>query len=731
MEYLKSLRFFLFALSSLLVVACGSSSRESISGTDNLDSFPSGLVPTVVSVNSVETDVVATDGQWLAWKAKDRQGISIFDGTQTRSLTQALPTDHYPQDMVFDGRFVAFVSQGRHLFVVDSESGSPEPVLVASSSNSIESFAVSSGDLVWIDRADSHVYHLVLGTTNPSPVRITTDDISRIMVKIDSGVIVWSENNPRWRVVYYDLKAASPTIVQPSGQTNLDHWQADIHDRLIVWQGSDDGNDVEIFYCDLRQNPTVAVKLTDNLTDDRHPRVYDRVIAWDGRSVGQETIFYVDMVNPGLIYQLPTDAQFDRLSQVREGLIVWTASVGGNAQVFYCDLNATEPTIIQVTNNAYHNQEPLISAGEIIWRTEEGERSRILAYDVVLQTTEERADLPYSQITGISGSDGRTVWLSLGAHHRIFVQSVEEDIAPVAITPLGLDVSTLEMDASVVVWRGNDGANNEIYYCDLNAEEREVVKLTDDQRWKEAPQISDGVVVWRGQVDSGSNYQVYYVDLMSENPVPAAIAVNGQENLSPQIHKGLITWLGGIWPNYEVYYYNLNDSSPQAINLTQNSVWEAGPMVHDGLVAWYRQNTGNINDIWYVDLNAVEPVEVRVTNNSDSDDRVGAVKERIIAWIGTNQTEIPRRSDIYYNDLSENAPAVVRVTEDGASKDNLTLDGGRMAWRADGEIYLFDTHADEPQVIRLTDNDVSDFFPKINGDFIIWRGGSATYAARW
>ncbi|MEZ4600104.1 MAG: hypothetical protein R2940_10005 [Syntrophotaleaceae bacterium] len=677
----------------------------------------------------METDLVATDGQWLAWKAKDRQGISLYDGIQARNVTQSLPPEHYPQDMVFDGRYVAFVSQGKHLFVVDSESAA-EPVLVASSVSRIEYFAISSGELVWIDRADNHVYHLTLGSADPSPERITTEEKSRIMVKIDAGVIVWSESDLDWRVAYYDLRAASPAVVQPAGQTHLAHWQANIHDRLIVWQGSDAGNDVEIFYCDLTQDGTPAMKLTSNATDDRHPRVHDRYIAWDGFSGGQETIFYVDMENPGNIQALPTPAQYDRLSHVREGLIAWTASVDDRGQVFYYDLDATEPAIIQVTDSAYHNYEPLISGGKIFWRTEEAARSRIMTHDPATATTVQLADLPYSQITMISAGNGYPVWLSMGAHYRIFVQSAGEEIAPFAITPLGLDVATLEMDDGVVVWRGYDGTSNEIYCCDLNAVEREVTKLTDDSLWKEVPQVSDRVVVWRGQGDGG-DYQIYYVDLKSENPAPAAIAVAGQENLSPRVHDGLITWLGGIWPNYEVYYYDLNAASPQPVNLTNNSLWESGPMVNGGIITWYRQNTGNINDVWYVDLNAASPGEVQVTNSSDSDDRVGVVSDRIIAWTGTVQAESSWHHDIFYLDLTASAPEVVRVTEDGASKGDLTMDGGRLAWRAEGEIYLFDVHADDPQVIRLTDNDVSDFFPKTRGDIIIWRSGNATCVARW
>lgn len=698
---------------------------------DETNKIPAGLVPTLVSTTSMDAGRSATDGDWLVWIGKDRQGISLLEGSDIQDLTAELAPEHYPESMNFDGRYVVFISGQKHLFVVDTRDASPVPELLSSSDDRIEYFDISEGELVWIDETDDHVYYLDLNSASSTPVRITDEDRSRIMVKIDDGVIVWSESISRWRVLYYDLRADNPAPVQPSGQTSLDHWMPDIHNRLIVWQGSDAGNDVEIFYYDMSRNDQAARKLTDNLTDDRHPRVDNGIIAWDGRLNGEETISYMDMnADSPTLLQLPTALSYDRLSHIRDGVITWTASAGGIYQILCYDLNADTPGVVQVTNTGFANYEPVVDDGTILWRSEETSTARIMAYDVESASISELGELSNTKVTGLFSEGGGQVWLSEGANFSVYAQPVEEDINPVIISSpdRSVDSGTLAMDGGIAVWRAHDGSNMELYYCDLNSENQDEVIVSDDNRHKESPDISDGILTWRGQADGGGD-QVYYADLPLGNPVAVPVAVSGQENLSPNIHDGLMTWLGGVYPNYEVYYYDLNAPTPQATNLTGNSLWEANPVANEGVIAWYRQHTGNINDIWYNDLSAATPLEVQVTNTGDSDDRVQAFRDRIIVWTSTFQADWSQ--DVFFYNLSAASPQVVRVTNDGDSKGGMDTDGGKIVWSAEGEIWFYDAREGSPSVTRITDNDLYDSNPKIRSDVVIWKAGDAVYAARW
>jgi hypothetical protein len=57
----------------------------------------------------------------------------------------------------------------------------------------------------------------------------------------------------------------------------------------MAWE-SYDGVDYEIF---LRDGASVP-KLTDNSTDDRHPRIHNGQVVWTGYDLYDEEIFYFD-----------------------------------------------------------------------------------------------------------------------------------------------------------------------------------------------------------------------------------------------------------------------------------------------------------------------------------------------------------------------------------------------------------------------------------------------------
>ncbi|MGA6925912.1 MAG: hypothetical protein WBY88_09530, partial [Desulfosarcina sp.] len=58
----------------------GNADNDVVDDNPPQKAIPAGLLPTLISTTSVDTDVVATDGQWLAWTGIDRQGITISDG---------------------------------------------------------------------------------------------------------------------------------------------------------------------------------------------------------------------------------------------------------------------------------------------------------------------------------------------------------------------------------------------------------------------------------------------------------------------------------------------------------------------------------------------------------------------------------------------------------------------------------------------------------------------------
>jgi hypothetical protein len=187
----------------------------------------------------------------------------------------------------------------------------------------------------------------------------------------------------------------------------------DVHDQFIVWQGSDAGLDVEIFYCDVEKDPLTSIQLTQNLTDDRHPQVDNKIIVWDGREQFVAAVSYVDMndASPSTV-QLPTEAAlYDRLSDVKDNKVVWVASVGSFYHVFYYDLSDSSPSIVQLPDGSSHNWQPLIDNGQVVWRTENATGGQILAHRLVSSQTHQVADLPYSEISSLISQSDHHAWL--------------------------------------------------------------------------------------------------------------------------------------------------------------------------------------------------------------------------------------------------------------------------------------------------------------------------------
>jgi hypothetical protein len=693
------------------------------------------LEPKLISTTSVATEYVATDGQWLAWTAKDRQGIYLADPAADINLTADLPPQFYPEEFVFDGRFVAFVVDNNKLFYIDTADDEPSASMIASSDDRINYFDLDNGELVWIDNDDATVYYLNLKLADKTPQAITSDDASKIMIKVNDGVIVWSVSQGNWRIQYYDVKAAIPGVIQPAGQTNYDHWQASVHDRLIVWQGSDAGADVEIFYCDLRNGGTTAIKLTDNLTDDRHPQVHNGLIAWDAIIGGQEAIFFIDTkaASP-TIQSLPTALSNDRLSHVRDGIIAWTAYKDNWSQVLYYDTKAALPAIVELTDSsAFHSYAPQIADGKIFWHAFDLQAGNgvIASFDILQSMTSDFRVLPNSDIMPVQAGNDQVVWLSTGRNPRIFARRADLPGAPVAVTPASMDVRSIDIDNGVVAFMTRQGSQDPLYVIDLNAQDPAPVMISNDAQSGERPRISKNIVVWIKQVSPGV-HQVFYADLSASVLEEKMLQTPFSDVHDLNTDGDYISWLSGTWPNFEVFYADLSAPTVSAIQLTNNSVWEAGPIVDQGIVAWYRQNSGNINDIWYVDLNAEPLQERQITSSSTFDDRVTAVNNGIIVWI-RNDNAVPGQN-IYYADTNSPSATAVQVTDDNTHKGNPGINNGQMIWSQGGDIYVYDIFAAQPQIICVTDSR-NNSSPSIKDGALIWRvnHGCArgTFAAIW
>lgn len=131
-------------------------------------------------------------------------------------------------------------------------------------------------------------------------------------------------------------------------------------------------------------------------------------------------------------------------------------------------------------------------------------------------------------------------------------------------------------DNGLVVWRGYDGSDDEIFLFDGT----KITQITDNSYVDRGPQINNkGDVVWTGY--DGSDYEVFLFNGTSTSQ----ITDNTYDEYCTRINdNGYVVWFAGAdWDDYEVFLFD-------GINITQitdNSYEDQYPQIsNSGYVGW-------------------------------------------------------------------------------------------------------------------------------------------------
>lgn len=715
---------------SLVLSGCGGGN----SSNDNQVSPALPAPPSIVSTNSIETSRVATDGQWLAWIAREPGGVMYDDGTNLFNLTEGLSLDVIPYAAQLDDRYVVFITSNTgEIYVVDTQSSDLTPQLISANINGITDFDLNEGIVVWVGEVNNEdeIFYCDLTSMPLTPVQVTDDQTFKIQCKIDQGLIVWSGNVPGViggykEIFYYDLNAAIPTITQASTTGGYDDWMPDVDDGLIVWQGPG-GNDVEVFYYDLTATSPGVVQLTNNTTDDREPKVDNRIITWSGYD-GDTEVYYIDLnATSPAVTKLTNDTANDYSPKIADGVIFWIGYGTGDYEVYYYDLNATVPEIVTVTDNTLSDSGLHGDGNFLLWKQIDTDGEHVLTHDLSSGVTttlsvmdNQEVMTPYSGVNQLS--EGRSVWVSKGLNRRIFALDPEASTDPVAVSPADIDVRDFVLDNGCLAWNISDGNDTEIYMLDLNAAEPSIVQLTDNMTDDEDVKIKDGIIVWHG--DDNDNDEIFYYDLEAVAPAVVQVTSSTEDQRDPQTDGRFIVWVS----SNQIYYCDLDAASLVPTMLTDGLVPDERPVISDGITTWLRENSDDTLDVYYADLTAPTPSVQRI---SDNDSYVGplAISDGLIAWADITSYITSSVSNLYYYDLQATPPTVKLLATSDLGWLSPTVSNGVIVWdeyddsvSPDSEIYSYSPRAASPTVRQITDNDVGDDSgPQYRDGYYIWR----------
>jgi len=714
---------------SLAFTGCGGSNSHTAS-VEPAD-------PAVVSVNSLDTRAVATDGQWLSWRARDLGGVMFDDGTELINLTAGMPSSAMPRSSQLDDQYVIFIANTRELFFVDTASDDLTPQLLSEHVYNTEYIQISDGIAIWFEDIDGRpeLFYCDLNQGTLLPVQITDDQMYKIQCLIDNGIIVWSGtiSTDHKEIFYYDLNAATPEVTQISITGEYDEWLPALDDGLIAWQGPGGGNDVEILYYDLNASSPHVVKLTNNLSDDRGVSVSNRVITWQRYENGGNEIYYIDLAATSpAVTRLTNNSTDDQSPQVTDGVISWMGYDSEDYEIYYYDLNAAAPEVVRVTDNSVNDLYMQVEGNKLFWKQSSSDTGEhILTYDIGTGLTTRLDELDNQQIdSGVQLSAGRATWVSSGDNYRIFVKKFGSDADPVAVTPAEYDAKSFDLDNGVLVWNGPGvgSLDDEIYSLDLNASSPEILQLTDNLLADTEPKIRDGVVIWRQS--ENSQYQIYCYDLNVVAPSVTQVSsgVNGAQ--SHQTDGRFITWVSGDSSDFEIFYYDLDASVPVPINLTNSTFPNLSPQIDNGIVTWYRNITDDNAEIYFADLTAETPAEVRITDN-DVRDFSPQISDGLIAWVVISTTD--GTASVFYYDINDPAPSVVQLFSNVPSLSTLVVSNRTISWDQmtddDRDIFSYSIDSDSSAFQLISTTTSNDYSPYLRDGIYIWRGTNGTAVA--
>jgi hypothetical protein len=262
-----------------------------------------------------------------------------------------------------------------------------------------------------------------------------------------------------------------------------------------------------------------------------------------------------------------------------------------------------------------------------------------------------------------------------------------------------------EISGNNVVWRANDGNDDEIFFYDGET----TIQLTNNNLFDFAPVISENRIAWTGSrldiTDIGtggvSDGSVFFYD---GNETIKLDDVSGVS--SSAISGNNVVW--GDTVSSEVFFYN--GSNTIKLGDSVNPIFFADSISGNNVV-W----TGDSNNLEVFLYNG--STTTQITNN-DLGESIPLVSGNNIAWTGNLDSADLNSAEIFFY----NGETTTQLTDDTFIDLLISISSNNVVWIGndddgnDNEIFLYDGST----TIQLTDNEVEDLDPQVSGNNIVW-----------
>ncbi len=733
-------------------------------GGGGTDAVREGVI-TSLSTESWNHSEAVTDGEWVAWAGRDPMRVMINDGSRTRELAGGKLKGKIIREAFYDGRYVVmkasdpFVPYGTEVYYYDAQNGGA--VVNASAfaddrtdSPDISAVKVASGLVVW--EADGAIYVHEIASKSTTVVSMGGSVDQDSPPSTSGKVVAWIEDGD---LCFRDYNEADPVSAVAAAGTFAD---PKVAGRKIIASGYDVDN-WEVFSYDIDAD-TLTNLSDDGATDDTTPAVSGDIAVWRN---GDGSVYARDFVTPGASFLVDDSGYANGDLQAKDGWCGWLSS--DDNQIWVADLSAGALTVASTAaqastgfypqvDNEFNTNHWALGNGEVVWtdddpNSDNSDSTRLIwRHDISAGTTTLVPDFgPGRRVASLRQvSGGVTMWISVGAFDRIFVQQVGSSLDPVAISQDGDYSHQPQVDGGLLAWAEKPGLEDtprgwEIFYCDLNAG-LDPVQLTDNG-WRDKKPMVDGanrIIAWRGGDMTGNNndnYMDMFIEKLGDGVGPRRLTNDTVRDEDHTLVDGLLTWEKN---NNQLWYYQFTAAAGTAgVKQLLTGYNTTGCPDNDGrYTTWlqYNTSTGKYR-IFYADLLAASPVAVPFTSldSVDTSYNYPSISGGVIAFHDHNATATTDR--IYAYQVGDPMDSLLKLTEVATTDEywavhRIRISGDTLAWTQfvpevgslpnngqNFEIFTCDLGAASPAPVRITDNTYHDGNPFIHGKVLLWMAG--------
>jgi beta propeller repeat protein len=267
-----------------------------------------------------------------------------------------------------------------------------------------------------------------------------------------------------------------------------------------------------------------ARQVTQNSNEDSAPQIDENIIVWQGRDGNDWEIFLCDVSDPNSEpVQITNNGYGDISPQTDGNYVVWLGFSDRGGEIFLYNISTRET--LQITNDSNLDSPPQIANGHVVWAShvvgDSVEPGRIFLYDIATGVTEQVSDGTWDD-SSPRIDDNSIIWVRANATGAsgLFIRPLDSGTQSVPVPDGFVWADTPQNDGDLTVLTRYDGCDREVFvYSSCFGVYEQIT--TDNSVEDRSPVISGGNIAWvRGEGEVAEIFVASYNGDLDGDGIP-------------------------------------------------------------------------------------------------------------------------------------------------------------------------------------------------------------------